>query len=668
MDPDPYVGEVLAPLPVRKRRTPEAGSLPGIKRHARNAPTASWSTARVYLLAGSAYLVLGIGIWWHVWSSHPTASATCACGDPALFMWFLEWPAYALTHGHNPFYSTALFQPGGVNLLSNTSVLGIGIPLAPVTLLFGPVASLNVAATLAPPLSALAAFWLARRWVTWAPAAWMAGLLYGFSPLVLNSLAFAHLMTGTLVFPPLILGALDELLVRQSHPPVRVGILAGFLVAVEFFVSTEMVLIIALSALLGILLLLGYAVAGHRQELAARVPAALRGLGAMLAVVVILLGYPSWFALDGPAHLAGSIWPKLQLTGGYSLADFVNGSTTTGDPATVLGGYFGPIMTSSAFVGFGLFAVLAAGLAIWRRDRRLWFFGALAVATGALALGVDGRYWVPWRLLVHLPLFENVTERRFMAISYLALSMMFAIVIDRARSLDRVHGLHASTRRGALTSWAAVAVAIGAGIVPMAAAIAPTVPLATQSVNLPAWFVRAGPRLPSGSVVLAYPAPFSGSQATLAWQASDKLHFAMASGGGPQGSARRAGAERAGFEALAGLSIGFAPLPAGTPAELSAVRRAIAGWEVTTVVIPNLPRSLPPIVRGNDPQYAAGFMTAALGRLPVYRDHAWVWTGANRTVPVYRVPAGTVGRCTELVEKGRFTPLGAPACVAAASR
>ena len=107
----------------------------------------------------------------------------------------------------------------------------------------------------------------------------------------------------------------------------------------------------------------------------------------------------------------------------------------------------------------------------------------------------------------------------------------------------------------------------------------------------------------------------------------------------PRARARRAGAERAGFEALAGLSLGFSPLPAGTPAELSAVRRAIAGWEVTTVVIPNLPRSLPPIERGNDPQYAAGFMTAALGRLPVYRDHAWVWTGANRAVPVYRVLA-----------------------------
>ena len=98
-----------------------------------------------------------------MWTTHPTATATCGCGDPALFMWFLEWPAYALAHGHNPFYSTAMFHPGGINLLSNTSVLAIGVPLAPVTWLFGPVATLNVAQTLAPVLSALSTFWLLRR-------------------------------------------------------------------------------------------------------------------------------------------------------------------------------------------------------------------------------------------------------------------------------------------------------------------------------------------------------------------------------------------------------------------------------------------------------------------------------------------------------------------------
>jgi len=100
-------------------------------------------------LAGICYLTLSVVIWWHVWSA-PTVTATSINGDPALFLWYLEWPAYALAHGANPFFSTAMFHPGGVNLLANTSVLGIGIPLAPLTWAFGPVLTLNVALTSAP--------------------------------------------------------------------------------------------------------------------------------------------------------------------------------------------------------------------------------------------------------------------------------------------------------------------------------------------------------------------------------------------------------------------------------------------------------------------------------------------------------------------------------------
>src|SRR5271163_451776 len=99
--------------------------------------------------------------------SPPAASVTtCGCGDTSLFTWFLEWPAYALSHGTNPLYSTHLFHPGGINLLSNTAEVGLGIALAPVTWLFGPIATLNVALTLSPALSAFTMYVLLRRWVS----------------------------------------------------------------------------------------------------------------------------------------------------------------------------------------------------------------------------------------------------------------------------------------------------------------------------------------------------------------------------------------------------------------------------------------------------------------------------------------------------------------------
>ena len=102
-------------------------------RRRRPRPVPAVSGGRPAVLGGAfaVYLVVSIVLWWHVWSSHPTTVTTCGCDDPSLFLWFLEWPAYALAHGHNPFYSTALFHPGGINLLSNTERAGHRHPSGP---------------------------------------------------------------------------------------------------------------------------------------------------------------------------------------------------------------------------------------------------------------------------------------------------------------------------------------------------------------------------------------------------------------------------------------------------------------------------------------------------------------------------------------------------------
>ena len=137
----------------------------------------------------AVYLALALVLWWGIWSTHPTTTTTCGCGDAARFLWFFEWPAFALAHGHSVLYSQWLFHPTGINLLNDTSVLALGIVLTPVTWLSGPVAAMNVALTLAPALSALAMFVLVRRWVVWQPAALVGGLVYGFSPFIVTELA-----------------------------------------------------------------------------------------------------------------------------------------------------------------------------------------------------------------------------------------------------------------------------------------------------------------------------------------------------------------------------------------------------------------------------------------------------------------------------------------------
>src|SRR5580658_2540964 len=87
-----------------------------------------------------AFTLPSLVLWWHVWTGHPTSTLTCACGDPAQEVWFIAWPAWAIAHLGNLFFSGAVNVPFGANLLSNTSGTLVGAVLSPVTWLWGPVA------------------------------------------------------------------------------------------------------------------------------------------------------------------------------------------------------------------------------------------------------------------------------------------------------------------------------------------------------------------------------------------------------------------------------------------------------------------------------------------------------------------------------------------------
>ncbi len=272
---------------------------------ANSAPHGSWKS---YVIVGCSYLLLAVLVWWHVWTSHPTSTTVCGCGDTSQFTWFLAWPAYAIAHGLNPLYSTAMGYPHGVNLLANTSEVALGVMLAPITWAFGPIATLNVALTLAPALSGLAMFALLRRWTSWSPAAFVGGLLYGFSPMVLSNFESAHLNVTMLIVPPLVVACLDELVVRQRGRPIATGALLGVLLAVQFFIGTEYLAIMVLFGAIGLAFVTLYSRVKLPQVFEEQAPFAVRGIKAAAVTAVVLLAYPAWFALFGPASLPGPIW------------------------------------------------------------------------------------------------------------------------------------------------------------------------------------------------------------------------------------------------------------------------------------------------------------------------------------------------------------------------
>jgi len=83
--------------------------------------------------------------------------------DTRLYTWVLGWWPYAITHGINPFHSTVVWAPTGVNIAWVTGLPGPSLVAWPVTALFGPVASLNLLLLLSPALASWARTCSARR-------------------------------------------------------------------------------------------------------------------------------------------------------------------------------------------------------------------------------------------------------------------------------------------------------------------------------------------------------------------------------------------------------------------------------------------------------------------------------------------------------------------------
>ena len=624
-------------------------------------------------LAGgaAAYLVLSVALWWNVWSSHPTSTTTCGCGDSSLFTWFLEWPAYALTHGLDPFYSTFLFHPAGINLLSNTAEVGMGLVLAPVTWAFGPIATLNVALTLSPFLSALAMYVLLRRWVSWAPAAVVGGLLYGFSPFVVVSLTDAHLMLGFAAVPPLLVLCLDELFVRQRWRPWATGLAIGVLLLVQLSVGTEVLVIAVIAAAVGSLLVVGWGLA-HRDLWEARVRYAVRGVVAAAVSSVVLLAWPAWFALAGPAHLAGDVWGPGSLLsyGGNSLGLFVRPMAPSAHITALthqLGGYQAPTL-SGQYLGWGLAGVLVVGLGLWWRDLRLWLFAVVGVLSAFLSLGLAFHSWTLWRLIVHAPLMSNVIPSRFGLVVYLCAAVMLGVVCDHTRAWVATGSrgragigrpATAPPGRSVAGSVAAALVAVIA-LVPIVAYFADGLPLTVTPVRPPLWFRTVAPHLPDHQVLLVF--PFAFRQSNMTWQAVDRMSFAMVGGGGPNSIPARAGKERVGQQYLANISLSGGPQDV-VPGEVAAVRGALDGWGVTGVVLPD-PRHLPEYAQVFAVRDIVVLMTAATGQVPTYTAGAWVWSGVDRAGPSSTLGPAELARCAVGPPDGTVASIRASAACA----
>jgi hypothetical protein len=595
-----------------------------------------------HLLAIAGFTVPAVALWWHVWHGHPTAVLTCGCGDPGQQVWFTEWPAWAMAHLHGLFFSGAVNVPKGANLLSNTSGLLVGVLLAPVTWVFGPVGATNVALTLAPALSAWGCFVAVRSLVTWKPIAIPTALVYGYSSAIVSSLLFGHVSVTVLVVPPLLFAVLHEIVIRQEHSVRRDALALAALLIVQFLISPEIFVLCLLFAVVGLVVVVA---AGWRQ-VRPRSGHALPALGLAAAIVVVVLGYPAWFGLAGPQAVTGVLFVLAPLTG----VPF-SGLWEPGNYAGLannyvrFGGYLGRNGPPPDYLGGGVLLVTAASLVAGRRRPLVWLLALLAVVSLWLSLGgrlMSGpawlaHVWLPWAQLSELPILKEILSDQIAPFITLFAALLVAVGVDafvvarrRSGAGDRVW------HRG-------VAVAV-TGLVAVVALLPVfvtfNIPLRVVPVRSPAYVRTVADSLPPRTVLLTVPFAVSGSTQPMMWQAMGGMHFRLAgaalktpdASGGPVGSGQPGSPRRI----LTDLSLTGAPEPTGTPSEIMAVRAALRAWQVDKVVIAGASR---------DPVYASGFFTMVLGSAPRYVDRAWVWTLAPRWQVTAPATGASLGLC-----------------------
>ncbi len=544
-------------------------------------------------VAGAYYLVGAIALTMWLWRDPASRIVAGNPYDADQFAWFLRYDATAVAHVRLPaLITTGMNAPQGISVMWNTAMLLPGVLLAPLTLLAGPQASLTVLMTLGFAGSAASMFAVLRRWGASVTAAWLAGLVYGFSPALVQS-SVGHYDLQFAVLPPLIIDQVLRLATGRCgagpRAAARCGALLGLLAAAQLFISEELLLDSAVAASI----LVAVLAVSRPAAVAARIRDIAAGAGAGIVAAAAIAGYPLWVQFFGPLRQQGSPFtPDFYKN---DLAGFVQPSSFmlvhTAGSAAFAARFQGGLPEYLGYLGWPMLAVLAViAVRFWRRlpvraaAMAFILLSAFSLGGTLLAGGKEHeRVVLPWYWLQTLPVTGAVLPDRFSIIADGAAAALLAFGLDAARSRwPRLKGL--------LTAIAVIAV------LPLVPAPLP----AAQASSVPAGWtaVFTALRLPAGASVLVVPIPVQTYTAPLRWQADTGMPASMYGGYymGPtwSGSAATDGnglsSEADYLNQLWAQSAGVrvtqvATLPAnGLYPDILQMRAQLAGWKPAAVV------------------------------------------------------------------------------------
>jgi len=559
------------------------------------------------LLALLLYVGLAVWITQGAWRASGSALA-CANVDCVQATWFLGWVCFAVAHLRDPLTTTYLTPPGDpIGLMWNNAAPLLGVLLAPLTAAAGALVSYNVGIVAGLAGSAWSASLVVGRVTRHAFPAFVAGLIFGFSPWMLGEVRGGHLFLVSLwLMPPYFL-LLVRVLVGDERVRLRSGILLGGLLAAQLLISQE---VLADALLIGVVAAIGLACAS-RHSISAQLRITAPRVAAASAAFVALAGVPLAVALTGPGHhLHGRLEnPSANVADLFSLVVPRAWELLAPFGAAALTHRFGGLF-GVAYLGVPLLAVVA--WAWWRYRVDPWVRGSVLLVAVAIVLSlgpvlrVDGVAFgppLPWTLLLRLPVYGLLVPARIAPFAFLGAAVCVAMVLDRLWP----------DRSDARLAWpATVAAAVLLPLVPAG-------PVPVWLAPVPGYFVsRTLPGVPNGSLIAiaAPPAQLGGVDAML-WQVDADFRFRLAWGyaiqSGPGG--RASGLGRIGPLQDLWLRLELGSSPRLTTGRADAIRKDLWRWRVRALVVGPVP-------------HRALLLTLAstvLREAPQWRDGVAIW-------------------------------------------
>ncbi len=510
------------------------------RRPAAAPPTRRRDGGWVTLSVAIAYLGISLFANAGTWRHGVTHTVQLGGADVPEEIWFLAQTPWALLHGHNPLANNFLNAPSGINLMDNTTMPLLGALGTPITLLFGPIATFNVMVNLALASSAMTFYLMARRFIRWRPAAFVGGLLYGFSPFVAAE-GGAHLFLIVGFLPPLVVLLLDRFFRTKSDPPWLTGILVGGCFVAQLYVSAEVFASMAVMAAIAAALWIIYWLL---RRPAVDIPRLARMGACALLVFVLGSGFGVWTALEGPEHITGPAQSPTVIAGLSSdpvglivpteVQRFTFGHATLGDSLVAERDANWRITMAApnengSYVGIPLVIILVVGTIALRRRRLVQFAALMAVAGMVLSMGsylhVDGHKTgipLPFDVLAHLPLFESGAASRYVEFFWLFAALLLALFVDEVYA--RLVGRGQPGDR--LRATAATTVLVVVTLIPLL----PVWPYGSDPSVVPSWFTGAARSIPVGTTVVVYPFASPVDASAMLWQAMAHDTFKMPGG------------------------------------------------------------------------------------------------------------------------------------------